>query len=125
MTSTAEAYKIIIPGELPTMNQIVAASKKHWSEYNRMKRKHTETVAWMAKSLPKMEKIDVTITWYCKNTRKDKDNITSGQKFLFDGLVEAGVIDGDGWKQIGDISHKFEVDKHNPRVEMDIREVSE
>jgi len=35
----------------------------------------------------------------------------------------AGVITGDGWKQVGDINHSFMVDKKNPRVEVVIKEV--
>lgn len=67
----------------------------------------------------------VTITWYCKNKRKDKDNIMAGQKFIFDGLQKAGVLSNDGWKQIGDVTHRFEVDKRNPRVEIVLQEVGE
>lgn len=122
-------YKIVIPGELPDLNTIIAESKKgrgKWQPYNEIKQEHTNIVAWIAKSEIKkqLKKIDLTITWICKNRRKDKDNIMAGTKFILDGLVAAGVIENDGWKQIGDISHKFKVDKHNPRVEVEIREVS-
>lgn len=123
-------YKIVIPGELPDLNTIIAESKRgrgKWQPYNEIKQEHTNIVAWIAKSEIKkqLKKIDLTITWICKNRRKDKDNISGGGiKFILDGLVAAGVIENDGWKQIGDISHKFKVDKHNPRVEVEIREVS-
>lgn len=122
-------YKIVIPGELPDLNTIIAESKRgrgKWQPYNEMKQEYTNIVAWIAKSGIKkqLEKIDLEITWICKNRRKDKDNISGGgTKFILDGLVAAGVIENDGWKQIGDIYHKFKVDKHNPRVEVEIREV--
>lgn len=122
-------YKIVIPGELPDLNTIIAESKRgrgKWQPYNEMKQEHTNIVAWIAKSeiKKKLEKIDLEITWICRNRRKDKDNIMAGTKFILDGLVTAGVIENDGWKQIGDINHKFKVDKHNPRIEVEIREVS-
>ena len=123
-------YKIVIPGELPDLNTIIAESKKgrgKWQPYNEMKQEYTNIVAWIAKSEIKkqLKKIDLEITWICKNRRKDKDNISGGgTKFILDGLVAAGVIENDGWKQIGDINHKFKVDKHNPRIEVEIREVS-
>lgn len=122
-------YKIVIPGELPDLNTIIAESKRgrgKWQPYNEMKQEYTNIVAWIAKSEIKkqLKKIDLDITWICKNRRKDKDNIMAGTKFILDGLVAAGVIENDGWKQIGDISHKFKVDKHNPRIEVEIREVS-
>lgn len=120
-------YKIVIPGELPDLNTIIAESKRgrgKWQPYNEIKQANTIKVAWIAKSKikKKLNKIDLEITWICKNRRKDKDNIMAGTKFILDGLVAAGVIENDGWKQIGDISHKFKVDKHNPRVEVEIRE---
>ena len=124
-------YKIVIPGELPDLNTIIAESKKgrgKWQPYNEMKQEYTNIVAWIAKSEIKkqLKKIDLTITWICPNRRKDKDNISGGgTKFILDGLVQAKVIENDGWKQIGDIYHKFKIDKHNPRVEVAITEVKE
>lgn len=120
--------KIIIPGELPDLNTIIAESKKGrkgYQPYAILKRENTEKVAWIAKSKikKKLDKINLEISWICKDKRKDKDNIQAGIKFILDGLVEAGVIENDGWKQIGDITHKFNVDKHNPRIEVVIKEV--
>lgn len=88
-----------------------------------MKKKFTKLVILHAADLQKYEMIDVEMTWYCKNKRRDKDNIMAGQKFIFDGLVEANVIKNDGWAQIGDVSHLFKIDKDNPRVEIQLREV--
>lgn len=121
-------YKIVIPGELPDLNTIIAESKRgrgKWQPYNEMKQEYTEMVAWIAKSEIKkqLKKIDLDITWICKNKRKDKDNIATGIKFILDGLVMAGTIENDGWKQVNSFRHNFKVDKHNPRVEVKIREV--
>ncbi len=110
--------KFTIPGELPTMNEIVKASKSHYMAYSNMKKDYTALVQISASNLPKVERADFEITWYCKDKRKDKDNIVSGQKFIFDGLVNAGVIKNDGWSEIGDVSHKFGIDKKNPRIEV-------
>ncbi|NGP56806.1 RusA family crossover junction endodeoxyribonuclease [Paenibacillus thiaminolyticus] len=118
--------KIEIPGELPSLNEIIDAAKSHWSVYRDMKEMNTNLVAWTAKRLPRVERteiVDVTIIWYCKDRRKDKDNIMAGQKFIFDGLKEAGIIKNDGWGQIGDVTHRFRVDKNFPRVEIEIEEV--
>jgi Holliday junction resolvase RusA-like endonuclease len=123
-------YKIVIPGELPDLNTIIAESKRgkgKWQPYNDMKQEYTNIVAWIAKSEIKkqLKKIDLEITWICKNRRKDKDNIMAGGlKMILDGLVVAGVIKNDGWSEIGSINNHFEVDKDNPRVEVEIREVS-
>ena len=117
---------IIIPGELPDLNQIIAESKNHWGSYSSLKKANTQLVAFCTKQakVKQYKKIDLEITWYCKNRRKDKDNIMAGTKFILDGLVQAGVIQNDGWANVGDIRHKFDVDKQEPRIEVKITEVS-
>jgi len=119
--------KLVIEGELPGLNEIIENSKTHWAKYAEEKKSLTETVAWLAKEQikNKYSKIDLTFIWFCKNKRRDKDNIIAGQKFVIDGLVEAGVIENDGWNEIGNIIHYFEIDKKNPRVEIIIEEVGE
>ena len=61
---------------------------------------------------------DLEFTWYVKDRRKDKDNISFAKKYIFDGMINAGLIDNDGWKQIGNWKEKFEVDKEFERVEI-------
>lgn len=116
---------IVIPGELPDLNQIIAESKDHWGNYSSLKKANTQLVAFCTKQATKRKykKIDLEITWYCKDKRKDKDNIMAGTKFILDGLVQAGVIQNDGWANVGDIRHKFDVDKQEPRIEVKITEV--
>lgn len=116
--------KFTIPGELPTANEVIASlNTQRRGVYAKIKRNNTYLVQLKARGLRKVKKADFEITWYCKNKRKDKDNIMFGQKFIFDGLVGAGVLENDGWAQIGDVSHKFKIDKGNPRVEIRIREL--
>ena len=117
--------KLIIPGELPGLNEIIAMSKEHWAKYAEEKHSRTEEIAYLTRSQikKKYKKVDLTFTWYCRNKKRDKDNIIAGQKFILDGLVAAGVIENDGWRQVGNILHYFEVDNKNPRVEILIEEV--
>ncbi|WP_272032939.1 Holliday junction resolvase [Oceanobacillus kimchii] len=115
--------KFTVMGTLPTLNEIIEASKKHHMQYAKMKKDFTALVMIHCMNLPKVKKADFEITWYCQDKRKDKDNIVAGQKFIFDGLVKAGVLQNDGWQQIGDVTHKFEVDKSRPRIEVKIKEL--
>ena len=115
--------KITIEGELPALNEIISASKAHYQAYNQLKKQATERVAWKAKGLPKMEKIFLDITYYCKNKRKDPDNIAAAKKFILDGLVKSGVISNDGWKEVAGWEESWEKDKENPRIEVEIKEV--
>ncbi|MCF6466375.1 RusA family crossover junction endodeoxyribonuclease [Clostridium sp. Cult2] len=114
---------IVIPGELPGMNEIIDAAKLHYLKYNDMKQTNTDLVTWVAKKVPKKKKVFLNITWYCKNKRRDPDNIAAAVKFIWDGLVQARVIKNDGWNENAGWSNTFEVDKNNPRVEVRIKEV--
>lgn len=118
--------RLVIPGTLPSLNEIISESKQHFASYSKMKAHYTDVVAWHAKlqKLPSFTQADFTITWFVRNRKKNKDNIMAGQKFIFDGLQTAGIIVNDGWKQLRDVTHRFEVDNKNPRVEIEIREVS-
>lgn len=120
-----KTHKLIIPGRLPSMNEIIKASKAHYGQYSGMKNKFTNLVAMEARKqkIPVMKSVDVQITWYCKNKRIDPDNTASGVKFLLDGLVKAGRLPDDGFKHIGGIRHLFEVDKQNERVEVVLEEI--
>lgn len=120
-----EPMKLVIQGSLPGTNEILAASNNNRHVYNKMKRTNTTLIALMARSqkIPELPKSDYVITWICQNMKRDKDNIMGGQKFIFDGLVQAKRIENDGWKQIGDVTHRFRVDKLNPRIEIEITEV--
>ena len=118
--------KLEIPGRLPGLNEIIAAAKSHYAKYSNEKKEYTEEVAWLAKHarLPKFEKAYLVITWFEPDRRRDPDNIMAGQKFIMDGLVQAGVIPDDSQKYIAGIVHRFRVDRKNPRIEVEIRGVS-
>lgn len=63
--------------------------------------------------------------WYEKDRRRDLDNVSSfGRKVIQDALVDTGVIKNDGWKEITGFSDEFYVDKKNPRIEVEIEEVT-
>lgn len=121
--------ELIIPGELPSLNEIISMAKRgkgKYQPYNEMKQKYNTLIAYECKKQLKdatFNKITLYITWYCKNKKQDKDNIAVGLKFILDGMVHARIIENDGWKQVHGFSHKFEVDKDNPRVEITIIEV--
>ena len=119
--------KITIKGRLPGTNDIIGAAKKgrgNYQPYSIMKAEYTDMIGWIAKQLPKYGRVDIAITWYEPNLRRDPDNITGGgTKFILDGLVAGGAIKDDSQRYINSIAHRFEVDKENPRVEIEVQEV--
>lgn len=115
------------PGRLPGLNEIIDAAKQgkgKYQPYAIMKERYTSDIGWLAKKLPAYERVDITITWYEPNRRRDPDNITGGgTKFVMDGLVAGGAIRDDSQRYVNSISHQFEVDRENPRVEIEVQEV--
>ena len=58
--------------------------------------------------------------YYPTKRRRDGDNLLSMLKPVWDGLVDAGVLDDDAG--LIHMPVKVEIDKENPRVEIEIRE---
>ncbi len=112
---------LIIPCELPALNEVIDKSKRHWSQYAKQKKQWTRFVALLARLnlKPVEEQVSLSITWVCKDRRRDPDNIVAGgRKIILDGLVEAGILSNDGWSQIRGFVDNFDVDNHRPRVEI-------
>jgi len=97
-----------ISAELPTLNETVAETKRHWSRYATLKKTATEIVAWNCKA-QKLEPIEdrVTLVFDWPHSRKDPDNQSFGAKMIIDGLVKAGVLPDDSRKWIAEIRHMF------------------
>jgi len=119
-----DEIKLVIPGELPTMNEIIDKSKTHWGKYKKMKDKWMELITYMCQrqEIPFFHAVRLNITYYRKNMMYDPDNLSAGKKFILDGLQQAGCIENDGWKEIKGFSESWEVDKENPRTEVIIEE---
>ena len=121
----ARMISITVPGDLPALNEIIDAAKYGWQKYCRIKKLNTKKVMYsaMGECIKPFRFVDIEVTWYCKDKRKDKDNIAAGMKFILDGLVAARVIPNDTWEYVNSFSHHFEVDKNDPRIEVVVEEV--
>lgn len=118
---------LTIPGRLPGMNEYQNACRSHWASGAMMKSDAQQicelSMAKARRSKAHFDRADIAITWYEKNKRRDKDNISFGRKFIFDALQSMGILENDGWKQIRRITEQFEVDKNNPRIEILLKAV--
>ena len=119
--------KLEIKGQFPSLNEVLGLAKSHWSKYAKLKRELTLSVALEAKSQglkPVQGPVHIIFDWYEKDRRRDVDNIIGfGQKPVIDGLVEAGILKNDGQKQVPMLSHRFHVDKQNPRIRVWMEEL--
>ena len=125
--------EIVIPYELMDLNTYIKNNRANRMKGAKSKRAYTRLCAVSVKAA--MNKcleikedempIDLHFKWYVPSKRKDKDNIAFGKKFILDGMLKAGLLENDGWKQIGNFTDTFVVDKENPRVVVEIEGVKE
>lgn len=115
--------KLTIKGELTDLNTYINAERSNRFMGAKIKKQQTEIVYWAIKE-QKLKKaqgsVYMTYTWYCKNKKKDKDNIVFARKFIQDGLMTAGILKNDGWDDIEGFQDVFEIDAANPRIEVEI-----
>ena len=121
--------KIVIPGKFPGLNEFIAACRRtrgSWSGGNAMKREDQKKISWYLPHNVRFKKpIFIEYTFYEENARRDKDNISGYfHKVFQDSLVQAGIIENDGWKQIDGMADYFMIDKKRPRIEIEIKERS-
>lgn len=118
--------KLIIPGRLPGLNEIIQSSRTHWAVANRQKQEAQDTVI-LAIRQAKIKSVgfaEIAITCYEPNKRRDADSVQAGtNKIILDSLQKAGIIEGDGQKYIKLITPCLEVDREKPRIEVEISEV--
>lgn len=103
---------IYLQYKFTSLNQYMKIERGRNGKYaaNRVKQDETNFVAYSVKGkLEKIEnKVDVTFIWYESGRRKDPDNIAFCCKYVFDGLVKAGILINDNHKYINSITHKFD-----------------
>lgn len=119
---------LIIPGRLPGLNEYIDAERNNKYKAAKMKRDSEDIVMFNARRCRLKAfhgAVVMKYRFYEKDRRRDKDNISSyGRKIIQDALVKSKIIRNDGWNDIAGYSDTFEVDKKNPRIEIDIEEVT-
>lgn len=121
------AQKLVIPGELKSLNEFINALKHNKYIGNSMKKSETTYCAVYARNQlkPITQAVRVTFHWYSRDKRKDLDNVDSARKFILDGLQEAKIIINDSRRYVADIGKsEFRIDKQNPRVEVLIETIA-
>lgn len=118
-----EAF-LLIDGQMPDLNDWRSAIARNPHAGGRITRecaRRAETAA-RVQLLPRFERpVSVTFLWTEANRRRDLDNIAgTGQKFVLDGLVAAGVLPDDGPDWVREIHHYADYDPMNVGVAVHI-----
>jgi hypothetical protein len=114
---------LVLDGDLPDLNSYINAERSNKYAAAQIKQDATYYVALEAKRQLKVIKsypVWFSFEYSMKNMRKDKDNIDFTKKFIFDGLVMAGIMRNDGWKEIANWDVSFVVGY--PRTTVTLRE---
>lgn len=118
--------KFTIRGRFPSLNEYTSANRSNRYAGSKMKKDcHKQVIeAIKGHKLPKVKNYPVTleITWFEKDRRRDIDNISYAVKFINDSLVEAKIIEDDSQQFVRSIINHIEVDRNNPRIEVEIIE---
>ena len=121
--------KLVIPLTFPGLNDYINAERTHRQKAAKMKKQYQDAVMLCIRSqrLPTFDgPVYMYYTWVEKDRRRDKDNIAAfGRKVIQDALVKDGVLKNDGWANIVGFSDRFDLDKKNPRVEVEIVEAED
>jgi Holliday junction resolvase RusA-like endonuclease len=118
--------QIIIPGRFSGLNEFIKANRTQsgrWNAGNSMKHKDQQRICQYLPVVRFKRKIFIEYVFYEPNTRRDKDNISGYfHKIFQDAMVQAGLLENDGWKQIDGWSDYFKIDQRDPRIEVYIEE---
>ena len=119
-------FRLFVPGPLPGMNDIIAAAKGARGTgrvYSALKKRWNELVAALARAhqAPGFAgPVMIRFQWQEARRNRDPDNVAAAKKFVLDGLVAAGVLEGDGWRHVAGFTDSWAIGR--PGVEVTITE---
>lgn len=127
----ARMWSFFVPGPLPGLNEIITANKQGKSRsgkfliglgYTNMKAEWGKQIVKAIRDakIPPLKRVRVMFQWMESKKNRDPDNIAAGKKFIFDALVDAGVLENDGWKQVAGFTDVFIIGR--PGVEVSVRD---
>lgn len=120
------SVKVVIPGKFETLNAFIDKNRRgkgKWNSGNEMKRDDQRLIQYYLPRV-KFKKIFLEYHYFEPNARRDKDNVSGYfHKIFQDALVQKGIIQNDGWRNVEGWTDIFSIDQKNPRIEVTIREV--
>lgn len=97
-----------IDGELTDLNTYIDVERGNKYAAANLKKSETYRCQLAARKLEKIQKpVGLTLYWFTKDLRKDPDNVSFAQKFILDGMVNAGVLPKDSRKWVLSLHHEF------------------
>lgn len=117
--------KLIIPGRLPCMNDLIAANRLNKYAGAGVKKKTQRQISLILQPQVQeqrfTEKVNIRIEYYEKDMRRDEDNVMSAAKFILDAMQDIGFILNDSRKYVH-LTQEVFTDRDNPRIEIKVNE---
>jgi hypothetical protein len=114
--------EFIIPHKLITLNEYIDKERGHRIAAAKIKKSLTAVCANFAKDIKGVidpaKQYDIQFFWTTPNNMIDADNITFGQKFILDGIVQAGVLKDDTRRHVRNLHHNIETVKGVTQVKI-------
>ena len=99
----------------PSLNETINSARKSKYGSADLKRKWNKLISDNSANLKPYSperKVWFHFTWILKSKMRDFDNVSSGIKYILDGLVIAGIIKDDSQKYVGNrLIHEFVIDR--------------
>lgn len=117
--------KLVIPGRLPCMNDLIAANRLNKYAGAGVKKKTQRQIILILQ--PQVQgqrftkKVNIRIEYYEKDMRRDEDNVMSAAKFILDALQDMELIPNDSRKYVH-LTQEVFTDRDNPRIEIEVNE---
>lgn len=93
--------RIWIEMKLPGLNEYVNACRSNPHTGAKLKKNTEQAIGWqIIKMKPVTEPVWVRFYWYESTKRRDKDNVDSAKKFIFDAMQKCGKLPNDNNKYI-------------------------
>ncbi len=111
-------YNIIFPFQVPSLNEYIATINHNKLSGNKFKREVEERmIPFIRKAFPRdfktfTCKVQVHITFYESSAKRDWDNVISSEKFIFDALQAAEIVERDDQTHLLPPTHSFDRDVH-------------
>ena len=117
--------KLIIPGRLPCLNDLIAANRRNRYAGAKLKKDTQKQIeiALMAQTKKRFDgMVSVEILFYEPDRRRDEDNVLSGMKFIFDAMQAVSLIENDNPSHLHIAHTEVFTDRENPRIEIEVNE---
>ena len=119
-----------IEGTMPSLNEYLAQIGRRPQIGGKLKRDYTDMAGWFIrrslKNYQAQKPIIIHYKFYEPNMKRDHDNVFCfASKCIQDALQKCRVIKNDGWNDVLNFTHTFELDRKNPRIEVYIEEVED